>query len=465
MDIAQTSSDAHLTSLICPTCGAPLGGDIIHRGVGRCGYCDAIAVLIGEELQRGVLLDRSEEYRLSGTAQIDEETRRSMLDSAIGPSLWPLFKRYGTIVTAPLLGWSLAALFELVRSGTTGVALQSTALLVALSIVAMMSLSRWMIAGVWSFLFSTVILFNLFTEAHQTVFEGFFSLTSESSLYTLGFGIGAFLFFVNYVGRSGRLKHEQSKLSWRPSVALMFVLGLCLGMHHHAKPTLKDATTHYSWPYTSAVIRLTHLLPQLDEARSLGAAPFEADPSPMWLEEEPTQSNTAFIPLFQIRHLPDERPPGSIPIIQSLLIRSPFVRGLEAVSALSDRWQRETEPWDDEQISDIKSPLSARWFVLYEYVEASKTQDESVLRYWLIERVPDLETIGSRRTDAPDPRTDDGLKFYGGWTRFNLIPRAYQELPITAVTEDGIDDIEEIRSVLFESLRALTGGTFEPRSN
>ena len=77
----------------CPACGAPLTEKLQKNGQERCLFCDSVAI-----------------YRPERGAQLASGKPVTATQKSVG-----VIKRFGTVLLAPLLGWSALTLLNVQR--------------------------------------------------------------------------------------------------------------------------------------------------------------------------------------------------------------------------------------------------------------------------------------------------------------------------------------------------------------
>ncbi len=410
-----------VVALSCPSCGGPLSIRFREVGHERCSYCDVISVYERQE------------------ACLESGAPPTVAERSIG-----LIKRHGTIALAPFLGWTACTLLELQRfmSHSSSNVVELT-IIIGVIIVALMLLGRWLVAGIWTLFFCLSLVSARAFAFHEVGAVSHFSWTSEVSIMPMSIALGVGTAFALFFATKGDLAHEQQKLTWRTSVAVMFLVGLLGGLRYHSQPYSGEVYTAWSWAYGEEMQRLTHLARDLPEGAVLTKSANNTEqpvsttsPKAHWVDGDPAASNVVFLPLPAIAQFPEPKffllkPP------QTLWLMGGYSHNFGYVAeTVSDRAYFSPQVAPKDWRMRIDAPLRAYWLVIYDHDPALRRQ-----RFWLVRRRGEGEL-------TPSGRPLVKLRVAG-----------YDETTWPTPMEDG--DISRERRWLLESLANLTGGEFK----
>ena len=396
------------TALSCPTCGAPLPEQVRTQGHARCLFCDVHTVYRDQQVSLA-----------SGAAPTPVQRSVGRL------------RRYGTIGLAPLLGFSACALLNLQRQFAASEEIINTSVLLGVCVIGLMLLHRWVVAGIWILFISLTLLMEraiAFQEIHPVAH---FSFTAEVTLTPLIIVAAFWTVYGGFLLSIKDLAHEQLKLGWRGSVAVMFVVGLLVGFRYYAQPYSGELYQTWSWAYASEMQRLTRVQPSLEGLAAALPRTVSADPLPEWRYRHAEESNLVFLPLGAIDLFPSNL--YRLGMRQTLLLTGRYRYNMEEISSTLNARAYFTPviaaPGWREQ---LERPLKSAWVVLYD-------SQPDRLRFWLLQRQFDEEV-------------------YGQWTDSALVPVGYREAALPLADDDSGVDRE--RDWLLTQLAEMTGGSF-----
>ncbi len=405
-----------ITYFSCPTCGAPLTPQIRETGQERCLYCDVISVYTGEK----VSLD-------SG----DPPTTGARVVGKV--------KRYGTLLVAPLVGWSAITLLNAGRIFSCTEEPFEFSAIVAGSVVSLMILGRWLVAGIWTLFFSLALVFDRALASRMVAPEAFFSWTSEVTMMPIGIAAGflAFFAFLYASLKEKRLQHEQQKFRWRTSVAILFLVGLAGGIRHYSQPMSEEVIRAWAWSYGVEMQQLTELETELDRTADLPDS-VSVKEELVWGKYEPDEScNVVFLTRAAIELLPESGEFFTSEKEQHLWIKGRYMENLSQMAETVDNRSRFTPLVAPESWKTQIDIYAARWMVIFDH-----DQERKKLRVWLVKRtyIRWDQDVGERR----------------------MSPRlvAYRETPWDGYREDT-RDVEEEQEWVFSAVRAMTGDRFQ----
>ena len=344
-----------ITYFACPTCGAPLRPTIQTTGSDRCLYCDTISIYKDDHVE-------------------NENGTPSTFDKSVGT-----FRRYGTVLAAPLLGWSACTLFNIDRHHITYENLDG--LLVAFSIFILMILHRWVMASIWLLFCCLAFLLERAQAVHRPGPLAYFSMTSESTLMPICICAFLIFWFVTFLvlKSDNRLEHEQQKIAWRTPVALSFALGLLGGVYYYSQPMTLEIYKNWSWLYAHEMQRLTDLSWEINQYKP-APIPKDISPAPLWVKGAPEASNTVFFPREYMELFPKNNfftKKGE----DHLWLTGHYVTYLQDLPESAGNGYFSPPIAQEGWKEKITSPLLADWLVVYESKDA-----ENLICFWLVQR-------------------------------------------------------------------------------
>jgi|GEM_PF-6825339 len=395
----------------CPACGAPLTEKLQKEGKERCLFCDVVSIYQDQSVQ------------------LESGKKATTVQKSVG-----LIKRYGTIVLAPFLGWSALTLLNVQRIVSYSEEPMGVTLIVGGCVLTLMLLGRWVFAGIWTLFMCLALVSERVLAAQELAPIASFSYTSEETIMPISIAFGFLVVFVIFwVSRRNVLEHEQQKIRWRSSVAIVFLFGVIGGFRYYAEPLPGEIYRSWSWAYALEMQALTELRTQL-EAKKPQPKTIAVEIRPTWAEYDPKGSNTIFIPKQAIDMLPSQDF-FLLSSEETLWLKGLYVDNLEMMSNLNQRRAYFSELHEDwrAQIEIFR----ANWMVVYEY-----NREQKILRFWLIKKVvkqPAYEIINT------------------------LEIMAYRETQWKRVPAS--DDENQEAAWIFAELKALTQGSFQLSSN